>query len=347
MAFVSSFVPAVARASFAGDAVTNSPPSRAPGASIVTMEAYSLDKYARMNEDPRPLAADPQKPAGSAAYWAVYRDYVKDKLPKNPATSFTKSNASLIAQNTPYFSILAKAGPGATGGDPEISPVTPADGYMATCLTSQYKAMANPTGVYSISCTEGASKGQAEESRELSVLASFRQKQRSTSQKYFDLFESRKQAIKQAHGCSYEESYASYPLVAKAMIRGYSEAKQLCVRYNTGINYVRECGSDEAIASAYMSNTVDMQYKALAVPTGVYTGTCADGNTSGLAEFKRIQANSARYRANLMPEGFKAQSRYDAKKYAMSMFRCCQYEEDVFKRFPAVAASMRPLTARY
>lgn len=351
MAFVSSFVPAVTtRSSLAGDAVSSTP-SRPHVASTVTMEAYSMDKYARMNDDARPPAPKP-KSSGSSAYWTAYRDSLKEKFSpfrgaKDPEITLGRSTASILAQGTPYFNILAMTTASRSpGGDPEKTRKTPADTYMARCVTDQYKAMANPTGVYSMSCTEGAAKGEAEQSRELSILASYRQKQRSTAQKYFDLYESRKHAVRQAHGCHYEEAYASYPLVAKAMIRGYSEAKQLCVRYNTGVDYVKECGTDEMVASAYMANTIDMQYKKNAVPFGVYTGTCADGNQSGLADFKRIQANSARYRAGMMPEGFKAQSRYDAKKYALSQFRACSYEEAQFLR-PAVAASMRPLTARY
>lgn len=41
-------------------------------------------------------------------------------------------------------------------------------------------------------------------------------------------------AINMSHGCSYDEGLAArYPKAAAAVVRGYSEAKQLCVRYNT------------------------------------------------------------------------------------------------------------------
>lgn len=46
-----------------------------------------------------------------------------------------------------------------------------------------------------------------------------------------------------------------FPQATKAMLRGYSEAKNMCVRYNSGISYVQNCGSDDAVAAAYMSNT--------------------------------------------------------------------------------------------
>lgn len=76
------------------------------------------------------------------------------------------------------------------------------------------------------------------------------------------------------------------------MIRGYSEAKQLCVRYNIGVDYVKNCGSDEMVASAYITNTIDMQYKKNAMLFGVNTGTCADANQSGLADLQRVQATA-------------------------------------------------------
>lgn len=145
-----------------------------------------------------------------------------------------------------------------------------------------------------------------------------------------DYFENRKQAIKLAHGCHHEEVQVSnMPSVARAMIRGYSEAKSICVRYNTGIEYVQECGNETQIASAYMAKCVDAQYKQLACPTGEYAGTCAEGNTAGLADFKRVQALSARFRANQMSTIAKTQAKYDAKLFARSMFRTCNYEEDV------------------
>jgi hypothetical protein len=213
-----------------------------------------------------------------------------------------------------------------------------ADSYIAQCAAAQYRALANPAGVYATSCTEGAAAGQADEARELANLANMRQLQRSPLAAFADFTETRRVAITMAHGCSYEEKLVnSFPVAAKAVVRGYSEAKSLCVRYNNAASE----------AEKYMARCVDAQYKAKAAPSGVYSAMCADGNTAGLAEFKRVQAMSARFRANQMTAGAKAQARYDARKYARSVFRTCNYEEDVFNAFPAVASSMRPLTARY
>lgn len=90
-----------------------------------------------------------------------------------------------------------------------------------------------------------------------------------------------------------------------------------------------------------------MQYKQLACPTGEYGVTCAEGNTAGLAEFKRVQALSARFRANLMGDIFKSQSKYDARLSARTIARVCNYEEDIYNTYPATAAAMRPIINRY
>lgn len=124
MAFVSTFVPAVtARASFAGQAVTAAAPSASTA--TVTMEAYSLDKYAAMNDDARPVPA-PAAPSGSSAYYTAWRDSLKLKYSpfrgaKDTETTVGMSVNAILAQSTPYFKILAKAGSPAfgAGGDPE------------------------------------------------------------------------------------------------------------------------------------------------------------------------------------------------------------------------------------
>lgn len=72
-----------------------------------------------------------------------------------------------------------------------------------------------------------------------------------------------------------------------------------------------------------------MQYKQNACSTGVYDVQCTDGNQAGLADFKRVQAMSARFRANQMSASAKAQAKYDAKLYARNISRCCTYEEEL------------------
>lgn len=346
MAFISSFVPATtASSSFAGQAVSAGPST---ATASITMEVFSLDKYAKMNDDARPPPSPPSS-SGMSAYYSAYVDSLKAKIipfrgAKETETTAGMSVSAILAQSTPYFNILAKAGSPAfgAGGDPEtqigFEPDHVSDRYIAKCMTKQYKQSACPTGVYTTACTEGSTHGSADAARLAAVSAMFRMKQRSTAQKYGDFCESRRKGIILAHGCSYEESLVVRNVVsARTFVLGVSEKEGTCVRYAAG----------QSVEEKYMVQSVDMQYKALSAKWGTYDVMCCDGNTAGMAETKRVQSLSARFRSNQMSAGKKAQSEYDSRRYARSMFRSCSYEEEVFNKYPAVAASMRPQTARY
>jgi hypothetical protein len=316
MAFVATFTPIASRSAFPAP-VSSAPSPLGLGASPAVTAApvsMAMSRFSRAL-----IFGTPKDYTGTATR----------KFPGTPSGPYKPSLRSGPARLKPRFA--------------ESDTVVPrgarvADAYIAQCATAQYRALANPAGVYAVSCTEGAAAGQADEARELSNLANFRQLQRSPGAAYADFCETRRVAITLAGGCSYEEKLiTSFPVSAKAVVRGYSEAKSVCVRYNNA-------SSPE---ESYMARCVDGQYKAMSIPTGVYSAMCADGNTAGLADFKRVQAMSARFRANQMSTGAKAQAKYDAKKYGRTIARSCSYEEEVFNNFPAVAASMRPLTARY
>lgn len=346
MAFVSTFVPAVkARASFSGQAVTAAPPVATAN---MTMEAFNMDKYAAMNDDARP-PPPPAAPAGMSAYYSAWVDSLKTKIipfrgAKDTEVATGKSVGAILAQSTPYFRILAKAGSSSfgAGGDPETQigfpPGQASDRYIAKCMMQQYKQSACPTGVYTTACTEGSTPGSADAARLNAVFAQFRMKQRSTAQKYGDFCESRRKGIILSHGCNHEEGMVVSNIVsARTFVQGVSEKESTCVRYATG----------QSVAEKYMAESVEKQYKALSTKWGTYDVMCADGNTPGMAETKRVQNLAARFRTNQMSANKKAQSAYDSRKYARSMFRSCSYEEVLFNKYPAVAASMRPLTARY
>lgn len=130
----------------------------------------------------------------------------------------------------------------------------------------------------------------------------------------------------------------TYPRVAAAMVMGQAEATRSCVRY----------GTPSSPAEAYMAASVDRQMKARAVSTGIYTPACTDGSVGGEAETKRVAALATRFRAGHLPATARAQAAYDAAAYARLHFgHGCGYEEATFERYPAVAAAMRPSTARY
>lgn len=139
--------------------------------------------------------------------------------------------------------------------------------------------------------------------------------------------------------CDYEEKLSSrYPGSAKAVVRGYAEARSMCYR----------SADPAAEAERYMSDSVDKQYKMRAVPGGVYGVTCQDGAAKGLPEFKRVQALSARFRAGQKSLLQRSAFAYDSAKVARANYaHMCSYEEDIFNKYPAVSAAMRPATSRY
>lgn len=335
------------RQAFAGDAVCQSTASQ--NAATVTMAAWSMDKYAAMNDDARAPPPPPPTPQGSSSYWVAYRDSLKEKFSpfrgaKDTETTAKKSNAAIMAASTPYFTILSKANSGAfgAGGDPDTQigfpPQQAADKYMAKCMVQQYKQSACPTGVYSTQCTEGSVRGAADESRVAALAAQFRMKQRSTAQKYGDFCESRRKAIQLAHGCSYEESLVTKNVVsARTFVLGKSESLGTCVRY----------AMDQSPEEKYFVYSIDKQYKQMSASKGTYDVMCCDGTTAGMAETKRVQALATRFRTNQLSEGKKAQMKYDSRLYARTVFRACNYETAIFENYPAAAASMRPMTARY
>ncbi|GAB0489808.1 hypothetical protein MMPV_001033 [Pyropia vietnamensis] len=214
-----------------------------------------------------------------------------------------------------------------------------ADAYVAECVRSQYKRQANPAGVYDPSCTEGSAKGHAEASRKAALSAAFRAHHRSSAQKVGDYFETRRRALTVAGGCSYEEYLVGrFPTAASAVVLGAAEAGRTCVRY----------GVPSSPAEAYMVRSVDAAMKRRAVSTGVYEPSCSDGGSSGEADYKRVQALAAKYRSAAVSAGAAAQSKYDSAAYARQHFgHACSYEDNLFGAYPAMAAAMRPSTARY
>lgn len=313
-----------------------------------SMAAYSLDKYAKMSDGMRPPA--PAPPATSSSWWVAYRDSLKERVSpfralRDAEVDAPKSKAAVLAQ-TAYGRILMMVNSSAigTGADPDTAVVKApaaqaADRYMAACIVKQYKALATPNAEYTVQCTEGVVRGQAEEARNAALSAAFRMKQRTPSQKYGDFCETRRLAVIGAHGCAYEENLlARFPTSARSFITAGSEARGNCVRYAEGVSP----------AEKYMASCVDKQMKFRAVPSGVYDVLCSDGNAKGVAEYKRVSAMSVRFRANQMSPNFKEQSKYNNAAYARNYFgHGCSYEEDLFNKYPAVSASMRPSTARY
>lgn len=350
-AFVpSSLTPSPLRNSaFSGTAVSRGQPATstvAPARHVIVSEAYSLDKYTAMSKDPVPVTTSSQP----SKWWVMYRDSLKERFnpfraARDTETTVNMSDAAIAAVSTPYARILAviNAGGRGTGGDPDTmlnyEPYVTADRYMAKCVTNQYKTTACPGGVYSIRCTEGTTKGQAEDSRVAALASQFRMGHRSSVQKFGDFTEARRKAIIACAGCSYEEKLVdAYPMSARAVLRGGSESKGVCARY----------ANPMTVEESYMADCVDKQSKFRSVPYGVYDVLCNDGGVKGMAEYTRVAAMSARFRANQLSDISKAQLKYDSAKYARDYYgHGCDYEEDLYNKYAAVSVSMRPDFARY
>lgn len=188
MAFVATYTPVSAGSSFTKN-VTSATPN-------------PLGLGARKSET---IGTNTVRMGGMSSYSRrlLFGDTAKDYTGTNPKGSVTAgtytSTYRAPPQSTPAtFQAPGKYVPSTRAGAPLIvqyrhdaatDTVKPrgsgkADAYMASCVKYQYKAMANPAGVYSTACTEGTTKLQSDESRELANLNEFRMIQRSPIKRY-------------------------------------------------------------------------------------------------------------------------------------------------------------------
>lgn len=304
-------------------------------------------------------APKPVQGSTTSSWWTMYRDSLKSKFSpfrgaKDPETATARgySTNALLAASTPYFRIqsMIDGKMFGQGGDPEdvkgvkggmLGKVEKkADEYMGECVKWGFvRGVGSIGGVYGMRCTEGVSKGEAEDSRVLSVGREFRRKHRDVAKMYGDFFAMRKQALVACGECDYEEKLVlKFPRVARMMVRGKAESLGACVRYSEGGNEEEE----------FMGRSVDMQMKMRAMTGGVYDVGCMDGQSKGLANYTRVAGLSAKFRAKQYSKGEKERVKFESAKYARDNFgHECGYEEAYFNKYPAVAQAMRPTTARY
>lgn len=210
---------------------------------------------------------------------------------------------------------------------------TAADRFQYRSQTREAKEAVSSTGVYTVQCTEGTSKSATTEDSRMSGLArDYRLRQASLSQRYADLFATRRAAIVQTFGSHTMESYVvRFPARASASVAGRAEAQGACSRYY-GV---------EGDGQEYMYKCVDNQYKALRVPHGEFSTMCADGREKSQAEASRIISLAAQFRGSQFTTLQKTQMRYNAIKEATILASGCDYEEAYFQKFPKMAAAMR------
>lgn len=294
---------------------------------------------------------EPREPGVPTGRSSIFFNFMKSKTVRDfgGPTKELKSKGTvqdtLNVASTPFFLGFAKeyqAGYG-SGGDARVKLHKPfirrVDEYIAECARRQYIAAQNNSGVYSPTCTESTVSGGAEEARVASLAASFRRRQVLGVQSYTDYYETRRFATALSNGCNYEENLVGrFPAAAAMTILGTLEKEGVCSRYATPLNK----------AESYMSECVERAASARATQYGVYGILCSDGTTKGAAESKRVSCLASKYRNGFMNPLVKIQIKYNQSKFARDYYsHGCSYEDRLFSNYSAVAASMRPTTARY
>mmetsp|Transcript_10750 Transcript_10750/g.22850 ORF Transcript_10750/g.22850 Transcript_10750/m.22850 type:complete len:297 (-) Transcript_10750:157-1047(-) len=128
---------------------------------------------------------------------------------------------------------------------------------------------------------------------------------------------------------------ASVNMPGKAPTRG-----RRTVSFNARITRNRDAAANiVSKADDFFARSVTMQYKAFACPTGVYSVQCAEGSVKGAAHEKRAMSASAAYRLSQAPAAFKAHALFENRKHAIIASHGCQHEEDLFVRYPKLAAA--------
>jgi len=205
------------------------------------------------------------------------------------------------------------------------------DDYITACAQRQYIAAQNGSGVYSPSCTEGTVSGAAEASRVASLAASYKRNQESGVASFNKMYETRKMAFALANGCYEESLIAKYPEAARMTVVGTAEKFSICSRYAT----------PNSLAEKYMAECVERAKSASKCSGGVYATACGDGNVKGAAEDARIAGLATAYRQNTISPIAKEQKKFDQSKFARDYYsNGCNYEDDLFTKFPATAAGM-------
>lgn len=298
--------------------------------------------------------ASPKEPGVPEGRSKIFFNFMQSKNksdfggpPKETSIAPPDVAATLALASTPFFRLYAnslKAGY-KSGGDARKKIMDKrgfeikVDDYIASCAKKQYIMAQNSSGVFSPSCTEGTVRGAAEDARVAALANDFRRRQISGAASFTDYYEVRKLAFALAQGCNYEESLINrFPFAARATVIGNMEKVGACNRYAT----------PKSAEEKYMAMCVERASSARSTPYGEYCGTCSDGTVKGAAETKRVAGLATKYRMGMYSASAKEQMKYDQSKFARNYFSGgCSYENDLFTKYPATAASMRPSYARY
>lgn len=97
------------------------------------------------------------------------------------------------------------------------APETVEEAAMVRYIDIQQNNAANPSGVYSTACNEGAARGQAEDVRIAALNVAYRQGQKSVVKLLNEKYEQKRAGYAATHGCEYEEGLVNkYPALGAA-----------------------------------------------------------------------------------------------------------------------------------
>ncbi|CDF35425.1 Gamma 31 kDa subunit of phycoerythrin [Chondrus crispus] len=92
-------------------------------------------------------------------------------------------------------------------------------------------------------------------------------------------------------------------------------------------------------ADTYMAQSILMQYYKVANPAGVYGVQCTEGGSKHMADFSRIRALNARFRARQASKAQAYARLFENRKMAIVSSHECHHEETQFSQYANVAAS--------
>mmetsp|Transcript_9301 Transcript_9301/g.24601 ORF Transcript_9301/g.24601 Transcript_9301/m.24601 type:complete len:339 (+) Transcript_9301:168-1184(+) len=87
-------------------------------------------------------------------------------------------------------------------------------------------------------------------------------------------------------------------------------------------------------ADQYLTKSLKQQFKAAAIPAGVYLPQCTEGNVKGAAEQARVAALAKQFRRKQRPASVVAFDLYEGRRMAIkAIAHDCEYEEAIFRKF--------------
>eukprot|EP00183_Erythrolobus_madagascarensis_P005752 CAMPEP_0185845638 /NCGR_PEP_ID=MMETSP1354-20130828/1545_1 /TAXON_ID=708628 /ORGANISM="Erythrolobus madagascarensis, Strain CCMP3276" /LENGTH=419 /DNA_ID=CAMNT_0028545635 /DNA_START=33 /DNA_END=1292 /DNA_ORIENTATION=- len=94
------------------------------------------------------------------------------------------------------------------------------------------------------------------------------------------------------------------------------------------------------VADQYLSNSLKQQFKAAAIPSGVYLPQCTEGTVKGAAEHARVSALAKQFRMKQRSPAAAAFDLFEGRRMAIkAVAHDCEYEEAIFRKFVAAGAT--------